>query len=353
MKIILCGPIAQKGQPCKGGFQATNRKIIDKLNEMGISVIEMPFPVKNNHLGGIGGLVYLLLFFFPFKLLKFIFDKDCIFQISPVGQTLLYPATLIVWSAHFLNIPTVVHIMAGTYFVHYKERSSLYRFFARSIINKATAVAVESSTYIGQIREVMNYNRDIIYLPTTTNCNGLRPHHHNNDKYNLFYFGRLNKAKGVNLMIDLIYKLDDRFHLFLDGFLSEDIDKSKLDSSKVTYLGVESKEELKNTMKDMTFFIFPTRHKGEGQANSLIEAMAEGLIPVTSDNGFCSEVVGDCGIVLKKESTADDYKEAILSLCQCDLHELSARCQERIKREHNLSSVIHRLTDLYSSILKG
>lgn len=352
MKVLLWGPLSPKGLPSRGGFEATNRKIADKLEEEGFTVLENPNPVVNQKWGFLGRLVYLKLFVTPLKLLRYIGGKDVILHITPLDRGLIYPSVLTVWFAHFLKIPVFVHILAGTFFMFYDSRGPIYRSAVKLLIKNASAVGVEGETYISQLKEKIGYNGYIMYFPTTVSCRNLPIHNTQIGKFNLFYFGRLNKAKGVNTMIEIIEMLDDRFHLFLDGFISDDIDVSRLNSSKITYLGIESKSQLKETMKAMTIFIFPTTHVGEGQANSLVEAMSEGLIPVTSDQGFCSEVVGDCGVVLSTESTAEDYKNAILRLCNKDLNLLSQNCQKRIKTNHNLDIVAKRLNEYYSLISK-
>lgn len=350
MKVLLWGPITPKGQPSKGGFGATNRKIADRLEEENIIVLENPNPVVNQKWGAVGRLVYLKLFVTPFKLLRYVNKKDVILHITPLDRELLYPSAFTVWFAHLLHIPVFVHILAGSFFVFYERKGIIYKYAAKQLIKNASSVGVEGESYIQQIRDIIKYRGNIMYFPTTVSCRDMKKHIIKEDTFNLFYFGRLNRAKGVDLMFDIIDGLDDRFHLYLDGFISSDIDKSRLNGPKTTYLGVESKVQLKETMKDMTFFIFPTTHEGEGQANSLVEAMSEGLIPVTSNQGFCAEVVSDCGTVLSTKSTAEDYRNAILVLCEKDLVELSQKCQDRIRKNHNLDLVINKLLEQYSII---
>lgn len=44
MKILYFGPIAESGKPALGGFEAANRKNIDKLRQLRIDVEEFPIP---------------------------------------------------------------------------------------------------------------------------------------------------------------------------------------------------------------------------------------------------------------------------------------------------------------------
>lgn len=50
MICLYYGPITSKGQLSIGGYEAANRKNIDKLRSLGIQVKEYPNPVINKNL---------------------------------------------------------------------------------------------------------------------------------------------------------------------------------------------------------------------------------------------------------------------------------------------------------------
>ena len=59
MICLYYGPITSKGQLSIGGYEAANRKNIDKLRSLGIQVKEYPNPVINKKLGCFGKIVYI------------------------------------------------------------------------------------------------------------------------------------------------------------------------------------------------------------------------------------------------------------------------------------------------------
>lgn len=351
MKIIYFGPITPKGKISMGGFESINRKIVDKLIDCGVEIEEMSNPRIKHSKYGMWKIKYLLLLLYPFSLLKYVGRKDVLIHITPIDRLLLYPSSYIVFFAKILRIPILVDLHAGSFFYYYDTRSSLYRKAARSMLLNANAITIEGRAYKKQLLERINYKGEIMYFPNMAVCFNDRHDIRNDGKYGLFYFGRITVGKGVDIMLRLSEIMGDKFHLFLDGSISDGLDLKKVDKTKVTYLGIHTMSEIREIMKGMTFFLFPSRHLGEGQSNSLIEAMEAGLIPISSNQGFSEDVVADCGVVLDKNASAEDYLKALLQLCTQDLQDLSARCQDHIRKNHNLDIGIPRLIRLYERIL--
>ena len=167
----------------------------------------------------------------------------------------------------------------------------------------------------------------------------------------MFYFGRITQNKGIDIMLETIKILDNRFNLYLAGPIASDIDAASIKNEKTRYLGLLKSYEIKEILKDTHFFIFPTRHNGEGQSNALIEAMSGGLIPIGYDQGFCAEVIGDCGVALPTNAKPKDFADSILSYCNENYNKNSYLAQEHIKANHNLRVEINKLITIYNSII--
>ena len=102
----------------------------------------------------------------------------------------------------------------------------------------------------------------------------------------------------------------------------------------------------------MHIFLFPTKWPGEGQSNSLIEAMQNGLIPVVSNQGFNEDVVADCGVILPSNSTENDYRDAVLKVVAGNLDEQGEKAKEHIKKYHNINDWISWLINQYKILLE-
>lgn len=351
MKCAYFGPITKIGKKSIGGYEAANRKNIDKLKELGVEVDEYPNPVINQKFGAMAKVAYIKLLFTPFLLFRYLGRKDVVVHATPLYRNLLYPTALLLQIAHLCRLPFILDLRAGSFIDIYHQKGGLYKSIVRMMLRKADSVTAESRYYVEQIPVATGIRRTIIYFPNLAVCKDLRYAKRTDEAINLLYFGRIAQNKGIDILLDVISKSDKKYHLYLAGATTPDIDTSKLHEERITYLGILSHEELKAVMQKMHFFVFPTKHKGEGQSNSLIEAMANGLIPITSNQGFCKEVIGDCGIALPNGCVSDDYLHAIEQLASNDMEEQGKKCQERIQECHNIDVEIPRIVNLYRSLL--
>ena len=353
MKILYFGPIAEKGKPAIGGYEAANRKNIDALRNRGIEVIEYRNPTINKKWGLLGKFAYLKLFLYVLVPLKYVGRKDVIAHTTYLHSSFfMLPNAMLSWMMRLCKIKNVLDVRAGSTVELYEHANSIYKYLMRITVECATVVTVEGKKYLNAIPQMTGIEKPMFYFPNLYDCSQIKMGEHNPPAtcINLFYFGAIKESKGIPFLLDLISILEEKFHLYLAGNIETDMLRSRIEKTdRVHYLGKLNKDELKNEMQKMHFFVFPTMHIGEGQSNSLIEAMGEGLIPVTSSKGFCSDVVADCGSVLPLDATAEDYKEEILRWT-IDSDIAAKRCQQHIIQHHNLNTEIDRLIDIYKSL---
>lgn len=351
MKILYYGPITPIGLPSKGGYEAANRKIIDKLREKSIQVIEFANPQINKRLGFIGKLAYIKLFFTPLCLFKYLGNKNIIIHTTPLYGNLLLPSLFLIFIANILKIHCLVDIRAGSLIHYYKTKGKYKQFLLKCMIKYADRITVEGFSYIRDIKEIMKLDVTIDYLPNVALCTDIKYTEREFSKINIFYFGRITLSKGIDILLNMMDFLDNNYHLYLAGPISNDIKCEDLSSDKITYLGVLTPQQLNETMKKMHFFVFPSKHIGEGQSNALIEAMANGLVPITSNQGFNAEVVKDCGVILNNYATGKDYAEKILSINSNRWKGLSIKSRNHIFKYHNIDIEINKLIDIYKQLL--
>ena len=351
LKILYFGPIAPKGKPSAGGFESANRKNIDALQRQGVEVVEFPHPVINRKLGPVGKLAYVQMLLAPVKLWRYRHARGVVLHTTPLYTHLLYPTLCTVRAARLLHIPVLLDLRAGALLRCWERKTCVFRRHLKELVGKADAVTVESRTYIEPIKTVIGVDTVATYLPNVADCRQLPPVDKPRGHYNIFYFGRVTQSKGIAVMLQAIAQLDCRFTLYIAGPFGPSCNRDMLERCpRVKYLGFLSPHQLQDYLKMMHFFIFPTSHPGEGQSNSLIEAMAHGLIPVVSNQGFNAEVVGDTGRVLPQGSTGRDYALAIKTLADGDLGKQAWRCQQQIAQCHNLDLEISKLIAVYHTL---
>ena len=179
-----------------------------------------------------------------------------------------------------------------------------------------------------------------------------------NTPVRLIYFGRLVAEKGIETALSTLVVLLARGHaveleLIGDGpaaFVAELRQRhTKLPVTWSTALPVEA---ILQRAASAHFFIFASRHDGEGHSNALNEAMSLGLVPVCSDQGFTRSVVGDAGVVLSVAAQASDYAAVIEDILLTDSWAtLSQRARQRVRALYSEEATLPPLIDTYRRML--
>ena len=125
----------------------------------------------------------------------------------------------------------------------------------------------------------------------------------NNEKLNIVYLSNFIKNKGYKEVLELAKmckdKEDYRFNFyFAGGFLETNSEeefnlfiKSNNLEDLVKYKGIVQGKEKSNLLKVSNIFILPLKNKKEGQPISIIEAMGNGLIIMTTDLHGINDIV--------------------------------------------------------------
>jgi glycosyltransferase involved in cell wall biosynthesis len=100
-------------------------------------------------------------------------------------------------------------------------------------------------------------------------------------------------------------------------------------------------------LREAHFFVFPTRHIGEGQSNALTEAMACGCVPIASRHGFNEAVIGDAALTLPVDAIAATYADVVESIWPTRWAELSQRMQRRVRERFSTTAAVRTLLGVY------
>jgi len=125
----------------------------------------------------------------------------------------------------------------------------------------------------------------------------------------LCFAGRLDRQKGVDILIDAIARLEARADVQA-WLLGDGPDRAALEArtrrngtdNLVRFLGY--REDVRPVLRAADAFVLPSRY--EGMPLALLEAMAAGLPCIVSDVGDCGLLVreGACGVVVPTENRA-------------------------------------------------
>jgi glycosyltransferase involved in cell wall biosynthesis len=142
------------------------------------------------------------------------------------------------------------------------------------------------------------------------------------DSFVLLYLGRIDRGKGLNLLLPAFQKLlkeQRRVHLLLvggdeKGYLSS-VERQIVElnlQQHVTVTGLLTGADKLAAMRDADVFVLPSR--SEGLSIAMLEAMYMGLPVIVSDRvGLCREIAEkDCGYVVSLEGS--ELTEALLTM---------------------------------------
>lgn len=342
--LIYCGPLNKKGLPARGGFESANMRNIELL-EPYYDVVELSYTKLTTKLGK--GITWVLNFLSIYASLikcriKFL-NKPIIIHITPLFKGFVYFEVLTIVLARILAMKVVIDVRAGSFINHYRERNSFYRCFVRKLLEMSSTILVEGTIYIEFIKSLVG--KQAVYFPNYhISTHDLQSERMLSKNPNLIYFGRLTANKGVPLIVDLAL-LAPHFSITLIGQVAGDC-KEMLSHlpANIRLKAPLGKEELSNEIRLADYFIFPTRHPGEGQSNSLTEAISYGVVPICSDNGFNRDVIKDTGIVMDIAADASDYKMAIEQITELEYERLSAACIRNFKTYYSAEAINVLLT---------
>jgi glycosyltransferase involved in cell wall biosynthesis len=353
-RVAYCGPIAQPGRPARGGYEAANRRLIDDLRLRGVEVLELPYPAPEG--GTVSkSLAYALGFAQIAGALIRNWRRFAIFHFTPLYRQFLYGEAVLFLIASALGKPVVLDLRAGRFIQIYHERSVVYRWLMKTLLRHANLLAAEGEDYVAFASEWRT--KPILYLPNYVRAETAKPAAARalaGGPVRLLYLGRVVPEKGVEIAIGALRSLRA---MGLDAELeilgkSEDAYVARLKHEArglpVVWHGPVSADAVRSLLAGAHFFIFPTRHTGEGHSNALTEAMAEGLVPVCSDNGFNRSVVGNAGRVLPLAADASDYARAIKEIGTGDeWRQLSQQARGRVFQLYTADAVVPTLIECY------
>jgi len=178
-------------------------------------------------------------------------------------------------------------------------------------------------------------------------------------EFNLVYIGRLTKEKGIEILLDAIYNIQNiKLHIIGTGPLLQNI-KNKINrlnlQDRVIFYSYIDRDKIPEFLNKMDILILPsitTKNWKEQFGRVIIEAFAAKVVVIGSDSGAIPEVIGDAGIVFK-EKDSKDLSNKIKDLMEDK--ELFIKCinkgYERVKNNYTNEIIAEKIDKFYKRIL--
>ncbi len=355
MRVAFLGPIAEPDRPAKGGVESGTREIINCLVSDKFEALEYAYPAPDRYWSRVRkGLHYALNL--PWLAARVILAarRFDVLHLTSLYRSYLYPEFLIACLVHLQRRPVVVHLRPGDWWYQYESRSFLYRWCFRRFMKIASRVLIESESLMAKAR---SFGIEPVLIPSFVVAEPRpRPEQAAEAPLSLAYAGSLIREKGLETILEarrLLAGSGERVFLHLIGTGDAGyIDQLKVQwpEAEIVWHGEVAHPDVRQHLRAAHFFPFPTTFIGEGHANALNEAMAEGLVPVASDHGANVDVIADTGRVLPVSATAKQYADAIMEIWRDGWLTYSRRASARIRTYFWAPVVVDRLIAVYRDV---
>jgi glycosyltransferase involved in cell wall biosynthesis len=352
-RVYLSGPIAMGDEPARGGFQACNRRTIAALRDCGLEVLPLPYPHPKTQ--GLRKLLEYAAGFLALYARALCCRRGSIFHITAVGVHFIYLEYILVRIAQLAGCRVVFDIRAGAARAKYDSATQWFRFVFRRTLRAADLLMVEGQPFQGFIEEVAG--RRPIHLPNHLDTAAIEPRTSSTrlpSAPTLIYVGRIVPEKGIETALQAVRALH------AEGFAAsmqivgegkpEYLARLRADYADVgtEWLGPLPPDAVIKMLSRAHFFLFPSRHFGEGQSNALTEAMACGVVPIASKQGFNEAVTGEAGVTLAPMELPEAYADAVRRIWEDgSWPSMSALAQARARAHFSTSAVVYMLRENY------
>ncbi|WP_424597126.1 glycosyltransferase [Caldisericum exile] len=177
--------------------------------------------------------------------------------------------------------------------------------------------------------------------------------------YDVLFVGRLEKEKGVDILIKAVYEIQSKQSLNLKVALVGDGSLKSEYKKLVKYLSLEDnikflgiRRDVEKLMRLSKIFVLPSRY--EGLPMVILEAMANRIPIIATKVGGIPEVIEDGieGLLVEPESKDELTKKILYLLNNPSLREqLSKNAFEKVKSEYSIQSYTQRMLKLYEEVL--
>lgn len=351
-----------------GGGEVGNRRTLALMKKMGfeLNVIEK-YNRVNNH-----STLNLILLFCKMvgSVLKFasriIFGRRQCSLVHIVGfyGPMTYYENTLVSIAKACGYKVIYEMRGGGADTYYDEGSFLYRTVFRSMLKKSDIIFSQGKENYPLI-ERLSQGKPVYYYPNFV-MDDFCPKEYpkkSTERVNIMYFGRVSKTKNVEVAVDAFVKVATNYkNVYLDivGNTPEpeyaEIIRQRIADSgyadRVQMHPACNHEQLKEHLKDKHIYLFPTSEPHEGHSNAMTEAMAWGLIPIATAQGFNRSVVNNDTLIVES-LTANAFAASIERLIQSGkMEDYSRSAYQRVIDNYSMDMVYRSLKAEYDCLFK-
>jgi glycosyltransferase involved in cell wall biosynthesis len=358
--VVLCGPLPDLGPSAygggKGGYVRNVTALLGHFASGGPHMILSPYSARHSSpfwrvllplrlaadLGGFarhvrsGGVVHLMMTY----------------------GLAIYREFGIAVMAAVCDRPLVLDIRGGSFVPWLESTTGLHRAMAHWILRNAAVILAQGLAVVRYLQprygtKVHHFPNFIeaVYVPSTVPDRCLQP------ELAIAFVGYCYAGKGVFELIDAVVMAvmrGVRIHLTLIGAESPDfkanLDRRVLPKGLVLErCGTLDFPQVQRRLEQQDILCLPTRHAGEGHPNVITEAMAHGLVIVTTCHGFIPELLDPTAAYFVDPMTAENLAEVLVGIDghRDDARQKARRVRAILEERYTEARVLGGLRELY------
>ena len=315
-RILLIGPLSP---PITGNSLANDIivKGLKRKNSIEIDTINTQFEVFD---GSAGKLSFKKICFYLKKYSRFhkVFKNDIIY-ITP-GQTFfgVIKYAPFIYLAKFLRKEVIIHIHGNYLKTQYDLISGLKRYMFANTLKKANKGIVLSKSLVDNLVHFLP--RKNIYVVPNFVEDSLRPLNFEikeKESLKIIYLSNLMSEKGVLDLLKALNILKNEkieFEAKFAGNIEESINNifnHSLHKENITYLGIVEEKKKQEMLAWGNVFVLPTFYKMEGVPISMLEAMANGNIILTTKHAGIKDIISEKNGFFVKPKSPEEIVEKL------------------------------------------
>ena len=354
MDIIIVSPSLDTTQNVSG-ISSVTQFIID--NNCGQNYIHFEQGKKDNEQGGVRRIIPLIAKFKEWTSLLKKHSKAVIHYNFPLSKASIIRDVPFIKYAQLKKRKMVIHLHGGVYLTSEKTPSYLNTML-KVVFGKSAPIVVLSE--IEREAIVSRYGvENVSVLPNCVDVKEQLPIKAVNNKPLTFgYIGRITKEKGMEYLLEACKTLKSegvKFKLILAG--KEDCPNEFIPRFEESlkelfeYVGVVSGNKKEEFMSKLDLFVLPSFF--EGLPMSLLECMAHGIVPVTTNVGSISDVVkdGENGVFIKVKDSETIHNSIKAFVADREkMEKISVEAHKTILSKFSPEEYISQLNKIYSTI---
>lgn len=188
--------------------------------------------------------------------------------------------------------------------------------------------------------------------------------------HHILWLSNFIKSKGYQIVLEMARREKERveageekkFHFDFAGNFFDEQDKDFFDSyiidhqlkDVVTYHGVALGDEKRELLKKCVYFMLPTKYPNEGQPISILEAMGNGMLVISSKYAGIPDLISDekNGYFIN-ESDIDAIYKKMCNLLDNELTKIMLANRKEVEENYRETTYIDNLRQIFINILKG